>query len=431
MNAKFPTVLAFLLLLPIGVLLAQVSFPEEGVEVVPTESEINISPAELQSFLEELMQHKKKRIQRMATYRKSTAYSGQAADAISEQDLKRRIGEMEKLLVQMNERLAALQQNSLPSAPVSTLDKMDLEELKSDLREEIKSIKREVQEQSLNPPPVLLAGPGEVADTAYQKALQGYFMEYASQMIALRRSVDLLEEQSDNLLDKEDYKALEKHLSDIERKIQMSTPSPQKEQPLNRPETAYFDEKFQEIHRLIGELKTAKAQTLVIPPSGTQPDNEQLMAQWNAQFEELRKMIAEIKPGEQTLKEKVITEPAPPDTSYYWLRQLITGKEKRSLFYDNNAYQINQEHLPALQETVSLMQQHGELDVLIVGFTSKKGTPLYNESLSQHRAETVKKYLMKQGIHPSRIFTEYHGVDYEVTDEPQGRRVELLILIRR
>ena len=84
-----------------------------------------------------------------------------------------------------------------------------------------------------------------------------------------------------------------------------------------------------------------------------------------------------------------------------------------------------------LSETINLLKEYGQLDVSIVGYTSATGSPVYNQTLSQNRAENAKKYLIQQGIHPSRIFTQYHGIDYQATDPAKARRVELVTMIRK
>jgi outer membrane protein OmpA-like peptidoglycan-associated protein len=61
------------------------------------------------------------------------------------------------------------------------------------------------------------------------------------------------------------------------------------------------------------------------------------------------------------------------------------------------------------------------------GFASNKGNPVYNQNLSLQRTENVKKYLVKKGIHPSRILTQYM-LDYGATKEELARRVELSLL---
>jgi outer membrane protein OmpA-like peptidoglycan-associated protein len=60
------------------------------------------------------------------------------------------------------------------------------------------------------------------------------------------------------------------------------------------------------------------------------------------------------------------------------------------------------------------------------GFASK-GNPVYNQNLSLQRTENVKNIWLK-GIHPSRILTQYHGIDYGAKEE-LARRVELSLSV--
>jgi outer membrane protein OmpA-like peptidoglycan-associated protein len=63
------------------------------------------------------------------------------------------------------------------------------------------------------------------------------------------------------------------------------------------------------------------------------------------------------------------------------------------------------------------------------GFASNKGNPVYNQNLSLQRTENKKNIWLKK-IHPSRILTQYHGIDYGATKEELARRVELSFIIR-
>ncbi len=185
------------------------------------------------------------------------------------------------------------------------------------------------------------------------------------------------------------------------------------------------------------QLDELKNRPVANPTTKATLTDEQLLAAWDARFKALENKISEIKPGQEivkeTITERIVPVPVAPkvDTSYNWLKTVIAGKEKRRLLYDNNATVTKQTDLPILADTKNLMQQHSALDILITGYTSAKGSPAYNKLLSEKRAENVKKYLMKQGIHPNRIFTEYHGIDYQATRPAEGRRVEILLMIRK
>jgi outer membrane protein OmpA-like peptidoglycan-associated protein len=68
------------------------------------------------------------------------------------------------------------------------------------------------------------------------------------------------------------------------------------------------------------------------------------------------------------------------------------------------------------------------------GHTDAIGSDAYNQSLSERRAEAVRRYLINGGITPERIRTEGFGESRPVasneTDEgrAQNRRVELRVL---
>ena len=104
---------------------------------------------------------------------------------------------------------------------------------------------------------------------------------------------------------------------------------------------------------------------------------------------------------------------------------------KRKLFFENNSYVVKETDLPILLEIANLLKEHENFDVLIKGFASNKGTPVYNENLSLLRTESVKKALVSIGIHPSRILTQYHGIDYAETNEVLTRRVDVSLLLRK
>jgi outer membrane protein OmpA-like peptidoglycan-associated protein len=79
-----------------------------------------------------------------------------------------------------------------------------------------------------------------------------------------------------------------------------------------------------------------------------------------------------------------------------------------------------------LDEVVTILKSKNRC--VFKGFASNKGNPVYNQNLSLQRTENV---MVKKGIHPSRILTQYHGIDYGATKEELARRVELSFIIRK
>jgi outer membrane protein OmpA-like peptidoglycan-associated protein len=104
---------------------------------------------------------------------------------------------------------------------------------------------------------------------------------------------------------------------------------------------------------------------------------------------------------------------------------------KREVYFDNNSKIIKENQSKTLDQIITILKSTEKIDVYLKGFASNIGNPLYNQNLSVQRTETVKKYLVKQGIHPARILTQYHGIDYSETKDELARRVELSFIIRK
>lgn len=97
-----------------------------------------------------------------------------------------------------------------------------------------------------------------------------------------------------------------------------------------------------------------------------------------------------------------------------------------------NSATIDSASLPILSEVVQLLNNDSALKLAIEGHTDSIGSAKANETLSQHRAQSVKQYLVNQGIADSRLTTVGFGSSVPVTDNgtelgrAQNRRVELV-----
>lgn len=86
-----------------------------------------------------------------------------------------------------------------------------------------------------------------------------------------------------------------------------------------------------------------------------------------------------------------------------------------------------------LGELVNVLRENPTAMVAVEGHTDSTGTREYNLSLSQRRADSVRSFLIGQGVDASRITARGLGQDYPVaTNEDaagrqQNRRVELII----
>jgi OmpA-OmpF porin, OOP family len=101
------------------------------------------------------------------------------------------------------------------------------------------------------------------------------------------------------------------------------------------------------------------------------------------------------------------------------------------VLFDINSAEVKSEAYPMLQESVLIMKKNPDLKVEVDGHTDSTGTAAYNMTLSEKRAEAVKKYFVDQGIDPNRLTTKGFGITKPAASNKtkegraKNRRVEL------
>jgi OOP family OmpA-OmpF porin len=101
------------------------------------------------------------------------------------------------------------------------------------------------------------------------------------------------------------------------------------------------------------------------------------------------------------------------------------------VLFDINSAKVKSEAYPMLTEAVLIMKKNPDLKVEVDGHADITGAAAYNMTLSEKRAEAVKKYFVDQGIDPDRLTTKGFGITKPAAgnDTKEGRaknrRVEL------
>ena len=101
------------------------------------------------------------------------------------------------------------------------------------------------------------------------------------------------------------------------------------------------------------------------------------------------------------------------------------------VLFDINSAKVKPEAYPMLQESILIMKKNPDLKVEVDGHTDITGTAAYNMTLSEKRAEAVKKYFVDQGIDPDRLTTKGFGITKPAATNKtkegraKNRRVEL------
>lgn len=103
-------------------------------------------------------------------------------------------------------------------------------------------------------------------------------------------------------------------------------------------------------------------------------------------------------------------------------------------FFDTNKAALRALAKDKLDIYADYMKRESEMKVRVVGHTDSRGAQAYNQDLSQRRADSVKAYLVEQGIDADRIMTDGQGESNPIASNDtadgrqQNRRVELTIV---
>ncbi|MBN2723931.1 MAG: OmpA family protein [Deltaproteobacteria bacterium] len=106
---------------------------------------------------------------------------------------------------------------------------------------------------------------------------------------------------------------------------------------------------------------------------------------------------------------------------------------KQKIFFDYNKAKIKSKSFALLNEIVKVMKSRKTMTVRIEGHTDNRGGRRYNLKLSRRRARSVRQYLIKKGIDPSRMVSQGYGLSKPIAsnDNSKGRdknrRVEFVI----
>lgn len=102
--------------------------------------------------------------------------------------------------------------------------------------------------------------------------------------------------------------------------------------------------------------------------------------------------------------------------------------------FPSNQYALLPSFHGALDSVASVLNQYQDSRIKVAGHTDSQGSDSYNVTLSEKRANSVMRYLINQGIAPSRISSFGYGESYPVATNDtadgraENRRVELEIL---
>ncbi len=103
------------------------------------------------------------------------------------------------------------------------------------------------------------------------------------------------------------------------------------------------------------------------------------------------------------------------------------------VLFETGKYALSTDAKLKLAKLSGIIQAHPGLDLAIEGHTDTTGTPEFNVKLSQQRADTVREFLIAQGLTADTITSKGMGQDSPVADNKTtagrklNRRVEIIV----
>ena len=105
-----------------------------------------------------------------------------------------------------------------------------------------------------------------------------------------------------------------------------------------------------------------------------------------------------------------------------------------NILFGSNSSTIDDAYYEKLNGLVNLMKFNTSLEILVEGHSDRIGSEQKNLALSKSRAESVKNYLVTNGVEKNRISTEGYGsskpaFDYQEgsDEEPYNRRIQIVV----
>ena len=116
--------------------------------------------------------------------------------------------------------------------------------------------------------------------------------------------------------------------------------------------------------------------------------------------------------------------------------QVLTVSFKSDYLFATNSATILPGAQPELQRVSDVLRQYPETTIQVSGHTDNQGSEVYNQQLSERRAQAVRDAIVGMGVDPARITVIGYGESRPIASNDtaagrtQNRRVEVRIVPR-
>jgi outer membrane protein OmpA-like peptidoglycan-associated protein len=106
----------------------------------------------------------------------------------------------------------------------------------------------------------------------------------------------------------------------------------------------------------------------------------------------------------------------------------------KNIFFETNSFELKEESVVELNKLRDFLQKNKSVKIELSGHTDNIGSDSYNQKLSENRANSVKEFLLTQGLQDVRIVSKGYGKTQPVASNQseegraQNRRTEFKII---
>ena len=110
-------------------------------------------------------------------------------------------------------------------------------------------------------------------------------------------------------------------------------------------------------------------------------------------------------------------------------QDVLTATFKSGVMFDFDSATLNHGAYGELSRVAKVLNRYPQTTIRVEGHTDSTGSEIYNQHLSERRAEAVKNALMQQGVAPGRIQTVGFGEAQPISSvDAENRRVNIVII---
>lgn len=150
-----------------------------------------------------------------------------------------------------------------------------------------------------------------------------------------------------------------------------------------------------------------------------------------AQANQANQRAAQSAASEQALRERLLKQLSAVLQTTETPRGLVIHMS--DVLFNTNKYDLKPATQISLAKVATILELYPGLTVQVEGYTDSTGSPAYNQTLSENRADTVKNFLIQNGVPPNNVTAKGYGASNFVAPNDtaagraQNRRVDMIV----